>query len=216
MPPRMPPKKPEAPKANVFVEVTVILLIIFFVGLVWVRLQAYLQYTGGTSLWAAIVAFFLSIYPFIVGLAAVVTASAIFGIVYNLRKIAAITEEENKIYNPDPELASQVVKQAKNPRWDKIVDQSNSANPADWRQAIIDADVMLEELLQAQNYHGDGVGELLKAVDKSDFLTLDAAWDAHKVRNQIAHAGPDFDLTERETKRVIAEFEAVFREFEVI
>ena len=216
MPPRMPPKKPEAPKANVFVEVTVILLIIFFVGLVWVRLQAYLQYTGGTSLWSAIVAFFLSIYPFIVGLAAVVTASAIFGIVYNLRKIAAITEEENKIYNPDPELASQVVKQAKNPRWDKIVDQSNSANPADWRQAIIDADVMLEELLQAQNYHGDGVGEMLKAVDKSDFLTLDAAWDAHKVRNQIAHAGPDFDLTERETKRVIAEFEAVFREFEVI
>lgn len=216
MPPRMPSKKPEAPKVDIFVEVIVLLAVVFFAWLVWLRLQAYMQYTGINSVWGVIVSFFNSIYPFIVGLATVVTAGAIFGIVYNLRKIAAITKEENKIYNPEPELAEQVIKQAKNPRWDKIVAQSNSINSADWRQAIIDADVMLEELLQAQNYHGDGVGEMLKSVDKSDFLTLDAAWDAHKVRNQIAHAGPDFDLTERETKRVIAEFEAVFREFEIV
>jgi len=212
----MPPRKPEAPKVDVFVEVVVILLIIFFLGLVYIRLQAYLEYTGGSSLWGAIIAFLQSIYPFLVGLSIVATLLAIFGIFYNVKQIKKINIEENKIYNPKPELATAVSTAPKNPRWEKIVAQSNSANPSDWAQAIIDADSMLADLLVAQNYHGDGVGEMLKAVDKTDFLTLDAAWDAHKVRNQIAHPTPDFDLTARETQRVIALFASVFREFEII
>ncbi len=211
----MPPKK-EAPKVDVFVEVIVIFVTILFVWLVYVRLQAYLQYTGGTSVWSAILAFLQSIYPFIVGLSVVITLGAIYGIYYNTRQIKKITIEENKIFNPAPELASVASTAPKNPRWDKIVAQSNSANPSDWSSAIIDADSMLADLLQAQGYHGDGIGEMLKSVDKSDFLTLDLAWDAHKVRNQIAHPTPDFSLTSREAQRVIAEFAAVFREFEII
>lgn len=210
----MPPKKEK--EVDVFVEVVVILLIVFFLSMLLVRLDAYLAYTGGASLWAAFVAFLKSLYPWLIVFGIIITALAIYGIFYSLEKIKAITAEENKIFNPVPEPAGAVSIQPKNARWDKIVAQSNSMNPSDWRTAIIDADVMLEELLRAQSYHGDGVGEMLKSVEKSDFLTLEAAWDAHKVRNQIAHPTPDFDLTDRETKRVIAEFESVFREFKVI
>jgi hypothetical protein len=60
------------------------------------------------------------------------------------------------------------------------------------------------------------VAEKLKSVDSSDMLTLDAAWEAHKVRNRIAHSGSDFELNEREAKRVIMLFESVFREFGMI
>ena len=75
---------------------------------------------------------------------------------------------------------------------------------------------MLNELMKAAGYQGDSLGEMLKSVEKSDFVTLDAAWEAHKVRNQIAHQGIDFVLNQREAKGVIALYEKVFKEFKII
>lgn len=75
---------------------------------------------------------------------------------------------------------------------------------------------MLEETLRRNGFPGETIGDMLKSAQPGDFRTLDAAWDAHKVRNRIAHSGSDFDLNEREAQRVIREFEAVFQEFKVI
>ena len=66
------------------------------------------------------------------------------------------------------------------------------------------------------NLHGDTIGDKLKAVEKSDFLTIDNAWEAHKARNQIAHDGADFQLNQREAMRIISLYESVFREFQMI
>ena len=63
---------------------------------------------------------------------------------------------------------------------------------------------MLDELLTVQGYHGDTVGDKMKQVERSDFNTIDLAWDAHKVRNRIAHEGSEHDLNAREVRRVIA------------
>ena len=72
---------------------------------------------------------------------------------------------------------------------------------------------MLADILEKMGYQGDSIGDKLKSVDKSDFLTLDYAWDAHRIRNQIAHEGSDFQLNEREAKRVIELYKTVFSEF---
>lgn len=101
-------------------------------------------------------------------------------------------------------------------RWERIVDQSHSTNENDWRQAILDADIMLDELLEAQGYRGDTMGDKLKQVEKSDFLTIDMAWEAHKVRNRVAHEGSAHSLNDREVRRVINLFERVFKEFHLI
>ena len=71
---------------------------------------------------------------------------------------------------------------------------------------------MLEELLRTLGYVGESVGEMLKSVEKSEFLTIEDAWEAHKIRNAVAHSGGDFQLNERETKRVVTLFESVFKE----
>ena len=42
--------------------------------------------------------------------------------------------------------------------------------------------------------------------------TLDDAWQAHKVRNQIAHAGADFVLTQKITRETIMMYKRVFEE----
>lgn len=171
------------------------------------------------DLWTRMVDYFLDhIWPIWKIIAAIISALSIWGIIRNMWKLQAINVEDNKIYNPVPVVSAsekKVVEQ-KNDRWEKILKYANSDSVSDWRMAIIEADVMLEELLRATGYHGESIGEMLKSVEKGDFTTLDEAWEAHKVRNAVAHSGGDFQLNERETKRTIALFEKVFREFGVI
>jgi len=102
-----------------------------------------------------------------------------------------------------------------NKDWDRVMMHVESYNESEWRLAVIEADIMLSELLNTMDLQGDSIGEKLKGVEKSDFTTLDLAWEAHKVRNQIAH-DPAFVLTQREAKRVVGLFEAVFKEFSFI
>ncbi len=107
----------------------------------------------------------------------------------------------------------------KNPmveRWAKILTLSESSNQSDWRLAIIEADIILDDLLESLRLPGNTMGDKLKAIEPSDFLTLDAAWEAHKTRNMIAHQGSNFLLNQREVRRVISLYESVFREFELI
>jgi hypothetical protein len=100
-----------------------------------------------------------------------------------------------------------------NDKWIKVQAHINSDNPAEWRLAILEADIMLGDILEKMGYQGDSIGDKLRGIDKSDFLTLDLAWEAHRVRNQIAHEGTDFLLNEREAKRVIELYRKVFEEF---
>jgi hypothetical protein len=98
-------------------------------------------------------------------------------------------------------------------RWQHIQDLIKSYNQNDWRQAIIEADIILEEMLDKMQYEGVTIGDKLKNIERSDFITLDKAWSAHKVRNQIAHDGSDFKLTREVAEKTIKDFEEVFREF---
>ena len=97
-------------------------------------------------------------------------------------------------------------------RWAHVVTLISSPHESDWRQAIIEADIMLDDLLSQLGYPGDSVGEKLKAVDPNRFHTLQNAWDAHKVRNEIAHSGSAYELEEHMAHRTIKLYESVMRE----
>ncbi len=105
---------------------------------------------------------------------------------------------------------------AENLRWQRVVEHVSSGNPSDWRLAILEADIILAEMLEKMGYHGETIGDKLKSVEKSDFTTIDDAWSAHKVRNAIAHEGANFNLTEREARRVVDLYRKVFEEFKFI
>jgi hypothetical protein len=107
-------------------------------------------------------------------------------------------------------------KQKTNPKWQLVQKHIDSANQSDWKLAILEADIMLSELLEGLSLPGDSIGERLKAVEESDFDTIEQAWEAHKIRNAIAHEGSDFLITQREAKRIIGLYQEVFNEFEMI
>ncbi len=127
---------------------------------------------------------------------------------YALSKIAPSEEDLQRLKD---NIASPI--RQTNERWLKVEKHIASQNPTDWRLAILEADIILDEMLQKMGYKGAGIGEMLKTVEKSDFLTLDAAWEAHKVRNSIAHQGSDFVMSHPEAKRVISLYKQVFEEF---
>jgi hypothetical protein len=140
--------------------------------------------------------------------------SVIFGylIIYYLRKLIVLRKEEKALLYPDAPAPTSAV----NPRWQRITAHSESIHENDWRQAIIEADIMLEELLSGMGLPGDSIGDKLKAVERGNFATLDNAWEAHKVRNRIAHDGSTFMLTQRLVRETIAQYESVFKEFKII
>lgn len=136
----------------------------------------------------------------------------ILGIIYLWNQIDKIRLNETKLIYP--EVTPEATKI--NPKWERILDLSESLNENDWRQAIIEADIMLAELLDKMQLPGESIGDKLKLIEKSDFNMIDNAWEAHKIRNNIAHEGLDYVLTQRETRWVIGLYKTVFEEFQMI
>lgn len=98
-------------------------------------------------------------------------------------------------------------------RLEQVFTHIASENPNDWKLAIIEADVILDETLKEKGYAGASLGERLRSISPSQLNSLDDAWTAHKIRNQIAHEGADFVLTKRLAEETINRYRRVFTEF---
>ncbi len=144
------------------------------------------------------------------GVLIVVAILSMAAIAYTLMRLHELNQEEKEKLRLAVKKGP--VAPPTNLRWETVKAHINSTNPSDWRLAILEADLILEEVLRAMNLPGDTIGDMLKAIEPSDFPALQSAWEAHLVRNKIAHEGASFILTEHEARRVISLFELVFRD----
>ena len=169
-------------------------------GVSGVGLAGLAQFASHLWLAVIIIGYFVSLVGIIV-------------VVYALMRLFELRQREEEYYGTvlaAPEAAES------SPRWRHIEALAGGGSASEWREAIIEADIMLDDMLTRQGYAGEGVGEKPQQVERSDFNTLEDAWEAHKVRNQVAHQGSSFDLSETLAHRTIARYEAVFREFGAI
>jgi hypothetical protein len=139
----------------------------------------------------------------------------LIGIIYCVEQIKTIRKKEEILY--DTKTVPAYVEEAQgNPAmahaWENVMRHIESPNQNDWKQAIMEADIMLDDILTSMGYQGESIGEKLKRASSGDFKSLDDAWEAHKVRNQIAHE-PNFTLGHHEAKMTIGRFRKVFEEF---
>ena len=144
--------------------------------------------------------YFFSILFALIALYAYMKANALFG-AYTRRLNAIADAAHEEIQKEDS-------------RWDEILTHIEADTPANWRLAIIEADIMLDEPLRERGFLNASLADKLKELTRGDLASLDKAWEAHRVRNQIAHTGSDFILTQREARRVIGLYEEVLRELE--
>lgn len=103
-----------------------------------------------------------------------------------------------------------------NPRWKYILTLVESPNENDWRVAILESDTLLEETFRDRGLVGNTMSELLEEARLNGYQDVQGAWDAHTIRNRIAHEGQDFPLTQIETRRVLKLYQNIFEDLKVI
>ncbi len=170
------------------------------------------------------------IWPPLFGLALGISAIFLIVIIYSTFRVVQIRLAEREHFahqSRSPEVglllghkdehgaATGGISQTKQ-RWQQVERHIQSTNQNDWRLAILEADIMLDDLISSRGYVGEGLGEKLKQVRPEDLNSIEAAWEAHKVRNKIAHEGSAHELNEREVKRVIGLYKQVFTEAKFI
>lgn len=161
-----------------------------------------------------LLAFLSAVWGVVTVLAILVSLVALGFLVYSTMRLWQIREEEKAQYSTISQHDEH--ERLESSRWQYIQERIASTNQDDWRAAIIEADIILDEVLTRLGYPGDSVGEKLRAVNPAHFATLNNAWEAHRVRNEIAHQGSAYPLTDRLAYRTIQNYEAVFREHEEI
>lgn len=135
------------------------------------------------------------------------------GIIYNFLKLLKFRKKELA------EFVKVVIEDAPHERanrWSKIKEYGNSDNSSDWRRAILEADSLLEEIIEKVGYEGKTFGERLSRIHPAQFQNLDGLWEAHKVRNRIAHESGHYSLSKEQTDLVLALFQKALKELQYI
>ncbi len=91
--------------------------------------------------------------------------------------------------------------------WKRIAKLDNQ------KEAILEADKLLDQMLKRKGYQGS-LGDKLKAA-ANNFDDLNALWSAHKVRNKLAHE-LDYRLKDREFQTAMSGFRKAFRDLKLI
>lgn len=100
-------------------------------------------------------------------------------------------------------------------RWEEIMRHMGSDKEAEWKFAIIEADKLVNDSLMTAGYLGDTMGERLMSIQKEQLVSIDGLWEAHKIRNKIAHE-VNYFLRYAEARRAIQLFESVLQELGII
>jgi len=150
-------------------------------------------------------------------LAYVLSAVFVALYVYATVRKSQLEELQEEIVKKSEEMYDEYYRTGpKNERLSDVLTHITSDNPNDWKLAIIEADIILDDSLKKAGYGGQSLGERLRSIAPHQLQSLDDAWVAHKVRNQIAHGGADFVLTKRLAEDTIKQYRRVFEELGVM
>src|SRR3990170_2974914 len=96
-------------------------------------------------------------------------------------------------------------------KWQSVLDKASSPTPSDWKLAVIEADTIMDDILKKMRLEGNSFGDRLKQLDRSKLNSIDNLWDAHKIRNLIAH-DPNRPVSRQEIDRAIDGYEKALDE----
>lgn len=114
-----------------------------------------------------------------------------------------------------PQMAQKTPPGAMTARWEEILRHLTTNVEAQWRFALIEADKLVDDILRRAGFPGDTMGERLMNIQSGQLETIDGLWEAHKLRNRIAH-DLNYFLRYTEAKRAIGQFEATLRELSAL
>ena len=95
--------------------------------------------------------------------------------------------------------------------WEKVRARVSSDDENERKLALIAADSLVDKILERSGYRGANLGERLKNIEPSDLDSLNDVWEAHKVRNRIAHEA-HLPLPKEAAVLALSRYEKVLKE----
>ena len=175
--------------------------------------KIYSFFVGKINVFADCKSGFLATLSWIKVFAFIFSVLFVAGLVYNIIKLLKIRKKQLA------EFVKVVVESSPGKRvseWDEIQKYLDSENSSDWRIAILEADILLDSIIEKIGYKGSGLGERLIKIKPAQFRSLNQVWTAHKVRNRIAHEGPKYELTKDVAEKVLEMYKKALEELEYI
>lgn len=107
-------------------------------------------------------------------------------------------------------LQSDISKKEAQASWALIEEHFYRGGESDLKVAILEADKLLNDALREAGIMGIQLGDRLKKASPGQIPNLNELWQAHKLRNQIAHE-PNFKLKRDLAEKVLGIYEAALK-----
>lgn len=171
-------------------------------------------YAQKTRLLAQSASFIYFSHLSILEAASVVVSAALIGAtVFFIIKTGWLAVHINRIQ--DVILKTNLPKKEVERTWKSIQEHFFTGSDNDLKIAIIEADKLLNEALRSAGIQGNALSDRLKKIKSSDLPDIELIWQAHKLRNQIAHEN-DFKLKRDLAERTLGVYEATLKELKVL
>lgn len=99
-------------------------------------------------------------------------------------------------------------------QWLGIEAQLKRDEPSSYHLAVLNADKLLDKALKERGYQGQTMGERMKTA-KNIWSNANNVWNAHKLRNQIAHEH-EVRVTYDDARRALAGFKQALKDIGAI
>lgn len=100
-------------------------------------------------------------------------------------------------------------------RWLKILVRLEAGSEAECKLAVIEADSLLDEILEQSGYKGEDLEARLKSISEIILPNIAELKESHKIRNNIVY-DPDYKLSLDEAKKTLSIYEKALRDLEMI
>jgi len=96
--------------------------------------------------------------------------------------------------------------------WKHILMRVKTKDPTQLKLAIMEADMIMDEMLKEAGYRQDTTDERFKQLNSAVLSIADKVSEAHKIRNRCAQE-PDFEISYEDAIAALKVYKAAFQEY---
>jgi hypothetical protein len=100
-------------------------------------------------------------------------------------------------------------------RWDNLLNLINTENPDNWKAAVLESSVMLNEVLEIIGYEGETLGKKLSNLIPEQLENLETIKQANEVKNEIVK-NSEYKITKEEAEKLVDTFGDALKFFEAV
>lgn len=137
------------------------------------------------------------------------------GLVYVIARLIEIRWFRKKVYFSDFFEESETPN-ARKETWGSVKRRLDSGSDDDWELAVVEADIIVENIMERIGFRGLTLGDKIKSIDERNFANLKNLWEAHTARIKIDIGGHDYKITKEEAKEALDKYEKALKELKYL